>query len=723
MKVGTGDWQAASGTESWSAEVTLSEGSNKISARAVDEAGNVKETSVEVTLVIQDTTPPAITITSPSNGDIFNNPAITVTGTASDNIALKVVEVKVGTGDWQAASGTESWSAEVTLSEGKNTIYVRATDTAGNYDEISITVTFDTTPPSIIINDGAEYTNSTIVTLNLSSTMTLMKFSNDNTNWTDWEPFKSSRSWTLTTGDGVKTVFFSVSDDEINYQNRGAFDSIKLDTTPPAVSDISVTPTIQEQYQPVEIKAKISDNILLNTSSLSVLIEPQNANTIKCSMVSSGNGIYSCFFKDTSFYGRYNVKIIAFDLAGNTNNTVKTWFVTTMEPYNNISVQAEKNIVTEINALTKANTTLEFVTSQNVNGNIKITLSNDIPPEINQSINHIPFNKFISISANPTINYNLQWMNIKLFYTDNELSASGLDENSLRIIYYNESLKMWETLSNTGVNTANTNNYSGFVWANVSQPSTFAIVGNYPLPSNPQGPSSGGGGGGGGGGTSGENFANIMVKEKYDLYIYKDIVTSFQFTNLNNPVMSINIVGNVNAGEINTAVEVLRNTSSLVKSPAPGNVYKNVNIWVGTSGFGTSKNIKQAVIKFRIENSWISNNSIGSSSIKMLRWDGSKWNQLETSEMTKDSTYTYFEAKTDRFSSFAITGIEKEGYIPENVIITESAKPDATIQPGEENEEEKSSDFLINWFIIIGVFIAIGLIVEMYQRMRKSQGK
>ncbi len=229
-------------------------------------------------------------------------------------------------------------------------------------------------------------------------------------------------------------------------------------------------------------------------------------------------------------------------------------------------------------------------------------------------------------------------------------------------------------------------------------------------------PSSGGGsssGGGGGGGTSGENFLNIIVKEKYDLFIYKNIVTPYRFKNTSNPILSINIVGNVNAGEIGTAVEVLRNTSSLVITPAPGNVYQNVNVWVGTSGFGSPKNIKEAVITFRLPNSWLSSNNIKSSSIKMVRWDGSKWDQLETSEKTKDSTYIYFEAKTNSFSSFAITGIEKKEYITENAVIIEPTKPAAKIQT-----EEKKSDYLMNWFILIGVFFAIGLIIEMYVRMK-----
>ena len=249
--------------------------------------------------------------------------------------------------------------------------------------------------------------------------------------------------------------------------------------------------------------------------------------------------------------------------------------------------------------------------------------------------------------------------------------------------------------------------------SNLSVRTAFSTT---PPPSSGGGSSSGGGGGGGG--TSGENFTNIIVKEKYDLQIYKDIVTSYKFKTIENPILSINIMGNVNAGEIGTAVEVLRNTSSLVKTPAPDNVYKNVNIWVGTSGFGTSKNIKQAVITFRIENSWISSENLKSSGIKMVRWDGSKWNQLETSEKTKDSTYIYFEAKTDSFSSFAITGIEQKEYVTETTIMREPlepANPAAAIQP-----EEKKSDFLTNWFLIIGVFFAIGLIIEMYLRLKKK---
>ncbi len=42
----------------------------------------------------------------------------------------------------------------------------------------------------------------------------------------------------------------------------------------------------------------------------------------------------------------------------------------------------------------------------------------------------------------------------------------------------------------------------------------------------------------------------------------------------------------------------------------------------------------------------------------MVKWDGSKWVQLETAEKNKDDKYTYYEAKTDTFSVFAIAGLK-----------------------------------------------------------------
>jgi PGF-pre-PGF domain-containing protein len=231
--------------------------------------------------------------------------------------------------------------------------------------------------------------------------------------------------------------------------------------------------------------------------------------------------------------------------------------------------------------------------------------------------------------------------------------------------------------------------------------------------------SSSGGGGGGGGGTSGENFSNIIVKERYDKDIYINKVTQYAFTRSENPIIYVNITGNVNAGEVNTAVEVLRDTSSFVKDPAPGKVNVNVNIWVGLSGFANPNNIKEAVIRFRVENSWFSSNNIKNSSIKMVRWDGGKWNPLETSEKSKDNKYTYFEAKTNAFSPFAITGVEEaaSSTMPQVIAqpgVTGTAIPNSAVT-GEAPSEGAPS---INFAIIIAVFAMIGIVIAVHLKRR-----
>jgi PGF-pre-PGF domain-containing protein len=178
----------------------------------------------------------------------------------------------------------------------------------------------------------------------------------------------------------------------------------------------------------------------------------------------------------------------------------------------------------------------------------------------------------------------------------------------------------------------------------------------------------GGSGGGGGGGKSGENTSNIEAIEKYDLQISKDALTSYRFTHTKNPIMFVNITGNTSLGIITASIEVLKGTSTLVTVPPEGLVYKNANIWVGTSGFATPKNIKEALIKFRIDNAWMSANGVSASDIVLMKWDGKGWIKLETKVLSKDGTNSYFEGKTNSFSPFAI-------------VAKISAGPTATMQP------------------------------------------
>ncbi len=93
------------------------------------------------TMVLPDIVSPGVSITSPVNGASLTSRTVNLTGTASDNLEVAEVEVSLDNATWMKANGTTSWSATLSLSEGKNTIYVRVTDTSGNIATSTISVT------------------------------------------------------------------------------------------------------------------------------------------------------------------------------------------------------------------------------------------------------------------------------------------------------------------------------------------------------------------------------------------------------------------------------------------------------------------------------------------------------------------------------------------------------------------------------------------------------
>jgi hypothetical protein len=82
---------------------------------------------------IADTTPPSVTITFPTNGQILFTNEITITGTASDEgSGVKEVWLSVNGGGFGLVNGTTSWSTNVTVNYGSNTIRVYAVDNSNN---------------------------------------------------------------------------------------------------------------------------------------------------------------------------------------------------------------------------------------------------------------------------------------------------------------------------------------------------------------------------------------------------------------------------------------------------------------------------------------------------------------------------------------------------------------------------------------------------------------
>lgn len=155
---------------SYSATITLTQGSNVVTAIATDSSGNTANASINVTLQLADTTPPVISISSPTDGSTLTNANQTVSGNVSDNIAVQGVTVN----NVAASVNGGSYSADIVLTEGANTITAVATDTSGNTAAASINVTLNTSPvdtqgPTLSIvtpaNGGLVISNQPVITL------------------------------------------------------------------------------------------------------------------------------------------------------------------------------------------------------------------------------------------------------------------------------------------------------------------------------------------------------------------------------------------------------------------------------------------------------------------------------------------------------------------------------------------------------------------------------
>ncbi len=220
---------------------------------------------------------------------------------------------------------------------------------------------------------------------------------------------------------------------------------------------------------------------------------------------------------------------------------------------------------------------------------------------------------------------------------------------------------------------------NGTLWLRIPHFSGISptIVGTTSSSSN-SGSSGSSGGTGGGGVMTSEPISNIEKAESYDKDLFVSTPVTYSFNAAENGISQIVITGKENENAITVRVESLKGTSNSAKTGAPGTVYKNMNIIVGT------KKIKEATIKFKIENSWLDKNNFAGSEIRLVKWDGSKWIQRETAEMSKDGAFTYFEAKTDSFSSFAIVAMKASeaqavpGQTDTNVTVTATDQVETT---------------------------------------------
>jgi PGF-pre-PGF domain-containing protein len=230
---------------------------------------------------------------------------------------------------------------------------------------------------------------------------------------------------------------------------------------------------------------------------------------------------------------------------------------------------------------------------------------------------------------------------------------------------------------------------------------------------------------GGVAGGSPEPAKNVQVKELSQAFITNGKPVKFDFAKNATCVVYVSFDSKKTAGKTTAIAEQLKNKSTLVSELNADEVYKYFNIWVGTGGFATSKNIENPVVCFKVEKSWMQDKKIDPNSITLNRYSDKKWSQLPVKYLNEDDKYLYFTAQTPEFSFFAITGkaVENEK-VAETKPSTKTSKLEqnnTTVSQTEQKQkpEQKSDNGKITSIPGFEVLYGVACLITVFLNKRK----
>jgi len=190
---------------------------------------------------------PSVTTASPNPG-IYSG-SVTVTLTTSE----KESKIYVTTEGTPVSTSSPVYSAPIVLKPTATTTYnvqFFSVSSMGMVEEVksaSYTVHVNDLTGSMMINAGAQQTSTPDVTLTLaaksSAGVGTMQFSNDGVNFSAPEKFATTRSWTLSSGDGPKTVHVKFTDG-LGSAFAPVAATITLNTPSPGTADTTAPATI-----------------------------------------------------------------------------------------------------------------------------------------------------------------------------------------------------------------------------------------------------------------------------------------------------------------------------------------------------------------------------------------------------------------------------------------------------------------------------------------------
>ncbi len=307
------------------------DGAYTVRVNATDLAGNLRFSSYTFTV---DSTPPAVTLNSPTNNS-FITPGTTVD--------LSVADTNLNTVNWTTGGAPTALASPFDISttgwaDGVYTVRVNATDLAGNLRFSTFTFTVDGGPPVIVLNSPA---NNSYITAGTTIDLAVTDGNLNGVNWTTGgaptalvTPFDIS---TVGWADGVYTVRVNATDSAGNL--RFSSFTFTVDSTAPSIA----------------LNSPSNGSYIVAGATIDLSVSDTNLNTVNWTVAGAPTALASPFDISTTGWadGVYTLRVNATDLAGNRRFSSYTFTVDSNPP--SITLNSPAN-----NAYIPAGTTIDL---------------------------------------------------------------------------------------------------------------------------------------------------------------------------------------------------------------------------------------------------------------------------------------------------------------------------------------------------------------------------
>lgn len=710
------------------ANATIPEGTNQVWNVTCSDNNN---TNGEITVWVintDSTTPSVPTLNKPINPTNTGTSAIVFNFTSSDNIDVELGYTLYLNGIANATGFTtgNATSTEFTesLDDGSYNWQIQVMDNASNaINSTTAALLVDTTAPSVVNIETANQSNFSSATPSitfkftdaLSSTASCDVYVDDAVNVSN----ATTANYTSTVlslnavSEGIHNYYVNCSDLGGNVK-VSSINSLTVDVTNANFSDL---------HSPASGSTQTATSVLFNFTATDVLTSMSYVLYLNGASNVSGavnNGTHTNFTVTSFADGAYTWTVELTDSAGNDVNSSTYTFTVANKPQisftttnNSWTSNSTPDVVFNItdyfdapinytiyingvntqsnNATNASDTTATLVSALLVNGTHNITVEGT---NTNGAVN----------STVLVLNVDTVVPTISSFSLSDTSVTKGTDITGTCSADDN-SVSYGGTVSTivTGIDTDSTGSKTATCTATDSAENTATATVSYTVTSS-------------GSSSSTNNYVPPNPKNAKVWQEFKaGVANVMKVTNAEIGLTQITITVKNPANNVEISVEKLPGKPASVTHEISGKVYKYLSI--DKRNLNNDDLEGTVKIEFKVEKSWLSDNSISESEVTLMRYT-EQWDELATTKTSSDSEFVYYEAETPGLSYFAIgekTVVESQPVVEETApetstepaVVEDTSESETTATTSEPSEPEPKSSAW-KWVAILLVLAGVG---------------